>query len=343
MKYEHNDGGRKKAGYTGSAGDCFVRALAIVTGKSYKEIYDSVNLATTQERDRKGNRKSNARTGVTGKLARRVAAVYGGSWVPTMQIGQGCKVHLKADELPEGRLMVSLSKHYAAVIDGVVLDNHDPRREGTRCVYGYWLFPLLVKAPVVELSEEEAEANAKFDALDPVDKIVYRALYDEQIATGSEAGYSDTDTQRLTVMLEGTEGIKVTIGNVATAISNLKRAGLVTDLLTPGIADNGGSETLLYTLHHGEDWKLPAEKEEPAVDATNEALQDARRLIVDVAEGKTGYNELQARALVLACSFKVQGIGISNEHSCEERKIKIRIRDGGEIFRCGECGKEVAA
>ena len=68
-----------------------------------------------------------------------------------MLIGQGCKVHLKDGELPMGRLVVSLSKHYTAVINSVVQDTFDPQRKtywyGTdgkvsriseRCVYGYW-------------------------------------------------------------------------------------------------------------------------------------------------------------------------------------------------------------
>ena len=55
-----------------------------------------------------------------------------------MFIGSGCKVHLRNDELPAGRLIVCLSRHYTAVIDGVIHDTHDPSRGGTRCVYGYW-------------------------------------------------------------------------------------------------------------------------------------------------------------------------------------------------------------
>jgi hypothetical protein len=43
-----------------------------------------------------------------------------------MQIGSGCTVHLRADELPSGRLVVSVSKHLTAVIDGVIHDAHDP-------------------------------------------------------------------------------------------------------------------------------------------------------------------------------------------------------------------------
>jgi hypothetical protein len=66
---------------------------------------------------------------------------HGWTWTPTMKIGQGCTVHLRAEELPSGRLIVRVSRHMCAVIDGVIHDTHDPSREGTRCVYGYWSHP----------------------------------------------------------------------------------------------------------------------------------------------------------------------------------------------------------
>jgi hypothetical protein len=31
-----------------------------------------------------------------------------------------------------------VSRHMVAVIDGVVYDNHDSTRGGSRAVYGYW-------------------------------------------------------------------------------------------------------------------------------------------------------------------------------------------------------------
>jgi hypothetical protein len=57
-------------------------------------------------------------------------------WTPTMHIGQGCKVHLRAGELPMGRLVVSVSKHFTCVIDGTIYDTHNPHRNGASCVYG---------------------------------------------------------------------------------------------------------------------------------------------------------------------------------------------------------------
>lgn len=138
MNFEFDDGGRSKY-FKGTTGDCVVRAIAIGTGKDYKEVYDLVNEFSEHEVKSKNKRgKSNARTGVHTDVIRNVMKHFGWNWYPTMQIGQGCKVHLKADELPKGTLIISLSKHYTCVKDGVIHDTHDCSREGTRCVYGYY-------------------------------------------------------------------------------------------------------------------------------------------------------------------------------------------------------------
>ena len=137
--FQFDDGGRLVAGYQGKAGDCVVRAIAIATERSYQQVYDLVNSAAMHERTGKRKRgKSNARTGVYKTSIKRVMKSLGWAWTPTMQIGSGCTVHLRGDELPAGRLVVSVSKHLTAVIDGVIHDTHDCSRRGTRCVYGYW-------------------------------------------------------------------------------------------------------------------------------------------------------------------------------------------------------------
>ena len=134
-----NDGGRDSAGYRGETSDCVVRAIAIATGLPYQQVYDGINaLAKTERRGSRKRRISNARTGVYKNTRNRFLEALGWRWTPTMQIGSGCTVHLRADELPAGRLVVSLSRHSVAVIDGVIHDIYDPSRDGTRCVYGYW-------------------------------------------------------------------------------------------------------------------------------------------------------------------------------------------------------------
>lgn len=128
--FQYNDGGREAAGYKGTAGDCVCRSIAIATGKPYQEVYDALNVLGKSERTGKRKRgRSSARTGVYKTAIRRYMESIGWRWVPTMFVGQGCKVHLDAKELPAGRLVVSVSKHCTALIDGVIHDTHDPRRE----------------------------------------------------------------------------------------------------------------------------------------------------------------------------------------------------------------------
>ena len=134
-----SDGGRAAAGWKGTAGDCICRAIAIATQRAYEEVYTALNTAGKDERlSKRPTAKSSARTGVHRPTLRRYMESLGWEWAPTMQIGSGCTVHLRADELPSGRLVVSVSRHVVAVIDGVIYDTHDSTRGGFRCVYGYF-------------------------------------------------------------------------------------------------------------------------------------------------------------------------------------------------------------
>lgn len=141
MNWIFDDGGRAAAGYKGEAGDCVVRAIAIAAQRPYQEVYDAMNGLGAEERmTKRRRRRSTARNGVHKPTTKRYLTSLGWVWHPTMAIGSGCKVHLRAGELPMGRLVVSVSKHLVAVIDGVAHDTYDPGRGGTRCVYGYWTF-----------------------------------------------------------------------------------------------------------------------------------------------------------------------------------------------------------
>jgi hypothetical protein len=138
--FKYNDGGRKDAGYKGDAGDCVVRSIAIVTGKPYKEVYDALNiLAETERTGKKKKTKSNSRTGVFRVTYEKYLKSLGYTWIPTMGIGTGCRVHVRSDELPKGRLILRVSEHITTMIDGVIHDTYDCSRNGTRCVYGYFI------------------------------------------------------------------------------------------------------------------------------------------------------------------------------------------------------------
>lgn len=140
MKFVYSDGGRSKYFKAEKVGDCVCRAIANATGMDYKEVYDKINEYA--KRERIGKRKkgiSNARDGVYKDTIWRMLTDMGWKWVPTMFIGKGCQVHLSEKELPGGTLIVSVSKHTTCVKDGVLYDTYDCSRDGTRCVYGYYI------------------------------------------------------------------------------------------------------------------------------------------------------------------------------------------------------------
>lgn len=142
MQFIYDDGGRQAAGYKGSTGDCVCRSVAIVTGFSYSTVYQALEECGLNERRTKLRKtRSHPRTGVYKATWKAFMKGLGYTWVPTMFVGKGCQVHLRDGELPPGRLVVLVSKHLTAVIDGVIHDTYDPSRGGTRCVYGYFHKP----------------------------------------------------------------------------------------------------------------------------------------------------------------------------------------------------------
>jgi hypothetical protein len=140
MKFVFDDGGRAAAGFRGRAGDCVTRAIAIATGKPYREVYDALNAIARCERAGK-RKRSSSRVGVRPRTYRRYLNSLGWQWKATMHIGSGCRTHMRDSELPKGALIVRVSGHLAAVIDGILHDTHDCSNDGARCVYGYFTLP----------------------------------------------------------------------------------------------------------------------------------------------------------------------------------------------------------
>lgn len=138
MQFQFNDGGRLAAGRKGLTGDCIARAIAIAAELPYLDVYNALASGNKTQRTSKRESKSVSRTGrktashgifTQRTWFKKYMMSLGFEWTPTMFIGQGCKVHLTDGELPQGRLVVALSKHMTAVIDGVINDTYDPQRE----------------------------------------------------------------------------------------------------------------------------------------------------------------------------------------------------------------------
>lgn len=130
LPFVFNDGGRALAGRQGRVRDCVARAIAIATKTPYLEVCTLINAHAG---------KAIAQKGVPTPIVRKILLEdFGFVWTPTMSIGQGCTVHLRPGELPQGRLIVRVTRHVTAVIDGTVHDTQNPSRSGNRCVYGYF-------------------------------------------------------------------------------------------------------------------------------------------------------------------------------------------------------------
>lgn len=127
MAYIFDDGGRAAAGYKGTAGDCGARAMAIALQIEYKQAYSEIAEANKSL----GYGKS-ARNGVHKDTLGAILARHGYRWYPAPKF-VGRKAY--AADMPKGRVIARMSKHFAAVIDGVVHDTFDSTY---KMVYGYW-------------------------------------------------------------------------------------------------------------------------------------------------------------------------------------------------------------
>jgi Protein of unknown function (DUF2786) len=105
------------------------RAIAIATERPYQEIWDALKAMMEAEGPRQ------RRSGVEELVQHKLMETLGWTWVSTS------KVHLREDELPSGRLVVSIRQHSVAVVDGVIHDTHDCSLNEWKKpphVYGYY-------------------------------------------------------------------------------------------------------------------------------------------------------------------------------------------------------------
>ena len=146
-----DDGGRKAAGFQGDAGDCVVRAIAIATGKPYREVFNALQNGLKHqievvERKHalqygiKGHYRPSAtpHTGLTGNVYGPYLRWLGWEYVSRPVGANGKPLRLRRSEVPMGRLIVQLSGHLVAVIDGVIYDTYYSARCGQRPIYGYF-------------------------------------------------------------------------------------------------------------------------------------------------------------------------------------------------------------
>lgn len=128
MDFVWDDGGRAASGYVGLAGDCVTRSIAIATGTSYRDVYQSLGAAS----------EKTPRNGVQAS----VAAEYLESRNWNRNSGHGLR--FIAEMLPMGVVIVHLSAknenrsgHFCTLIDRVIHDTWDAS-EDEYFIQSYW-------------------------------------------------------------------------------------------------------------------------------------------------------------------------------------------------------------
>lgn len=133
MLHHYNDGGRKAAGYRGYTGDCVVRSICIVTGLSYKRVYQAVNLRSRLERGKMFRSSASKGVDTSRVWFKRYMEQLGFVWHHKPP-----KTWLEAATFGEGCYIVSMRGHYTAVVYGAVHDTYNPSVGKKKRVYGYW-------------------------------------------------------------------------------------------------------------------------------------------------------------------------------------------------------------
>lgn len=166
MKFVYATGGREKYFKAEGVGDCVTRAICNATGKDYKEVYDRLKEMAKRESTKRhaGHKRSSVRDGVFKETWKRYLKEIG--WVHHSVTGIGNKAKrmtLTEKDLPEGNLIVQISRHLTNVKDHVIYDTYDCsvkeyydeygdlQVNNERCVYGYWT------APTAEEQKEQEE------------------------------------------------------------------------------------------------------------------------------------------------------------------------------------------
>ena len=131
--YIYDDGGRRDAGYKGDTGDCVPRAIAILTGESYKEVYRTMaDAMKASGYAASGNAYATAKRKMPKKRGQKDAKVV--QEIVMAKYGL-VKVKLPSGERPTyseahaeyGNVLVSTRGHVCAIVDGELHDIFDGR------------------------------------------------------------------------------------------------------------------------------------------------------------------------------------------------------------------------
>ena len=121
IDYEYDDGGRADAGRKGNARDCVCRAICILTGRPYKQVY-----AELCEVHKAKTGKRSARCGIhtnTAACVRYLESIG----VTKVKLPKGPRPTWSEAHETYGDCIVSTTHHWACIRDGALRDTDDCR------------------------------------------------------------------------------------------------------------------------------------------------------------------------------------------------------------------------
>lgn len=131
IEYRYDDGGRAAAGFKGHTGDCVVRAIAILTGVPYADIYRRVAAAMRHGGySASGNGyRQKPRRGLRPRMsARRIQNLVKTSYgLRRVNLGCGPRPTYTEAWLLHGDCLVGTARHISAIIDETLRDTFDNR------------------------------------------------------------------------------------------------------------------------------------------------------------------------------------------------------------------------
>lgn len=174
LPFVKTDGGRAKAGFRGTCGDCGTRALAIAGEHEYGEVYQQIASSKQWRLGGSGyyrNRGTSPREGVDqcdmeaamktldkrGVWKRFEFATLAHHLRPKTSLANAWTSEFLVNrwDIPSvGTMIVNVPRHYFAVIDGVAYDSwdsqSDPTQRGPRRRYrGDWFCPEMGAMPML--------------------------------------------------------------------------------------------------------------------------------------------------------------------------------------------------
>lgn len=132
FSFIYDDGGRARYFSTRTHNDNLPRAIAIASGRDYREVYDAL-CAFTGDSPRRGIAKT---------PLKNFMRCNGFVWRGVQRFGMCKSVLLTPANIPtQGRIICKAARDYFAIIDGVIRDTEDfTQHTPPPAIFGYWEF-----------------------------------------------------------------------------------------------------------------------------------------------------------------------------------------------------------